>query len=151
MKSALFALVLLATLAGAAYAGCALDAYNKACSGCSFDANGMVDKSCQQGYQSAGTACVSSSYPIMSGKYASGQCPQVDACASELRACTAQFSSGSDKENCQEGSVSVCYSSADECVKQAAIKCGEVEKQCGTPATFLLLIVGSVMLFKRKG
>jgi len=138
-------------LAGLLHAGCAQDAYSKACASCSFDASGKIDKSCQQGYQSSGTACVSSKYPIMAGKYAAGQCPQVDACADELRSCTAQYSTGDDKADCQEGSVAVCYSAADQCTKQAAIKCGEVEQQCpGSAAAFILLIGASLFLY-RKG
>lgn len=133
-------LVLVLALLSVSFAGCALDAYSKACNSCSFDADGKIDQSCSGGYKAGGTACVSTSYPIMSGKYAQGQCPEVDACAAELSSCSAQYSSGNDKEDCQEGSVSVCYSAADQCVKQAAIKCGEVEKQCpGANAGFVVL------------
>lgn len=142
----------LLSFAGMLHAGCAQDAYNEACTYCSFDANGKIDQSCSGGHQAAGTSCVSSLYPIMAGKYATGQCPQVDACASELRSCTAQHSSGNDKADCQEGSLSVCYSAADACMKQAAIKCGEVEKQCPGPSAFILLVLGaSLFYYNKKG
>ncbi|MEW6722180.1 MAG: hypothetical protein AB1324_02880 [Candidatus Micrarchaeota archaeon] len=141
----------LLVLSGVVSAGCALDAYNKACASCQFDSNGKIDKDCQQGYQSSGTACVSTSYPIMAGKYAAGECPQVDACAEELRSCTAQYSSGNDKADCQEGSVSVCYSAADACVRSAARACGEIETQCpGSAAGFALLFAG-IAFVKLRG
>ena len=142
-RNLLLVAIISVVLGSLSFAGSASDAYRKACSSCSFDANGMIDSSCQSGYQSSGTACVSTSYPIMSAKYAKGECSAVDACASELRSCTAQYSGGSDKENCQEGSVGVCYSAADACVKSAAIKCGEIESPCpGSTATFILLLAG---------
>lgn len=149
MRTIVFLLALLAT-SGMAFAGCASDAYRKACASCSFDDNGRIDSSCQQGYQSSGTACVSTSYPIMSAQYAQGKCPGVDACASELRSCTAQYSSGNDKADCQEGSVGVCYAAADQCVKSAAIKCGEIEQQCpGSITVLVLLLLGAAFVSTR--
>jgi hypothetical protein len=124
-------------------ASCSAETYSKVCSSCPFDKDGKVDKSCSDAYQASGTACVSIAYPIMAGKYAQGQCPEVDACADELRACNAQYSSGNDKEDCAEGSKSVCYAAADQCVQTAAIKCGEAEKQCpGSSAGLVLLLLG---------
>ncbi|MEW6749003.1 MAG: hypothetical protein AB1295_04825 [Candidatus Micrarchaeota archaeon] len=143
-------LAILFVLAGAAFAGCALDAYNKACASCSFDDSGKIDRSCQQGYQASGTTCVSTSYPIMSGKYAAGECPKVDACASELRSCTAQYSSGNDREDCAEGSVSVCYAAADVCVRDAAVKCGEITQQCPGSSAGLILLVAGTLFFARR-
>jgi len=143
--------LVLSALAGAVFAGCASEAYQKACASCSFDANGKIDDSCRQGYQSSGTTCTSTSYPIMSAQYAQGKCPQVDACAEELHTCTAQYSSGDDRADCQEGSVAVCYSAADACTRSAAKACGEIEKDCpGSSATFLLLFLGLGIL-KIKG
>jgi len=142
-KGFLITVIGLVLLLPLAFAGCAEDAYRKACTSCTFDANGKIDQSCQNGYQSSGTACVSTSYPIMSGQYAAGKCPQVDACAEELRSCTAQYSSGNDKADCQEGSVGTCYAVADICVNKAAAKCGGIQPQCpGSAATFLLLFGG---------
>lgn len=133
----------LGVFASAAFAGCAYSAYSRACTACTFDTNGKIDPECQSGHQASGTTCVSSTYPIMSAKYAKGECPDVDACASELRSCVAQYSGGSDLENCREGSVGVCYSTADVCVSNAAKKCGEIEAQCpGSSATFILLMLG---------
>jgi hypothetical protein len=97
-----------------------------------------MDRSCSDGYRSSGITCTSTSYPIMSGKYAAGQCPQVDACASELQSCVAQYSSGDERADCQEGSVGVCYSAADQCTRSAARACGEVESPCSAPAFVLM-------------
>ncbi len=145
-----FGLFVVLLFAGVSFAGCASDAYQKACASCSFDANGKIDQSCSSGYKSGGTACVSTSYPIMAGKYAAGQCPQVDVCAAELSSCTAQYSSGNDKADCTEGSVGVCYAGADQCVKSAAIKCGEVEQQCGAPTAMILMALAGALFFSRK-
>jgi len=135
-------------LAPLAFAGCAADAYSKACASCSFDQYGKIDSSCSGGYKASGTACVSASYPIMAAKYADGKCPQVDSCASELQSCVAQYNTGNDKADCQEGSVGVCYAAADQCTKSAAVKCGEIEQQCqGSSAGFILLFAG--LLFVR--
>jgi hypothetical protein len=143
MKPMFVSFGILVLMAGAAFAGCASEAYSKTCASCAFDSNGKVDQSCKGGYQSSGTTCVSASYPIMSAQYAQGKCPQVDSCAEELRSCTAQYSSGNDKADCEEGSTAVCYSAADACVRSAATKCGEIEKQCpGSSAGFILLFAG---------
>ena len=150
MKKAILLLTIL-LFANAGFAGCASDAYHKACASCQFDAGGKIDSSCQGGYQSSGTACVSTSYPIMSAKYAKGECSEVDACAAELRSCTAQYSSGDDKADCSEGSVSVCYSAADQCVKSAAVKCGEIESPCKLPAAiFGMIFFGAGFAMQRK-
>lgn len=137
-------------LAGVSFAGCAYDAYAKACNSCSFDASGKIDQSCSSGYKSGGTACVSASYPIMAAKYAAGECPGVDACASELSSCSSQYASGNDKADCQEGSVGVCYKAADACVQSAAIKCGEVEKECGAPVGMILMALAGALFLSRK-
>ncbi|MFH0884652.1 MAG: hypothetical protein V1861_03000 [Candidatus Micrarchaeota archaeon] len=143
MKFILISVGILVLLSGAAFAGCAAEAYSKTCGSCSFDENGKVDQSCKDGYQSSGTTCVTTKYPIMTVKYAEGKCPAVDSCAEELRSCTAQYSSGNDKEDCQEGSVGICYAAADECVKKAAITCGEIESPCpGASEGFILLFAG---------
>ncbi len=142
MPRIVFALVVL-LVTGAVFAGCAAESYSKACASCPFDENGKVDQSCSGGYKASGTACVSTSYPIMAGKYATGDCPAVDECASELSSCVAQYATGNDKADCQEGSVAICYAAADQCTKQAAIKCGEIESPCsGSAAAFLLLFAG---------
>ncbi len=142
--------LILLFMAPVAFAGCASEAYSKSCASCSFDANGKIDQSCSGGYKASGTACVSTSYPIMAGKYSAGKCPEVDACASELSSCSAQYSSGNDKSDCSEGSVAVCYSAADSCTRSAAAKCGEIESPCSTPAAILLLIAGGAMFYSRR-
>jgi len=143
MRKSITAIGFVILLAGLAFAGCASDAYTKTCASCPFDENGKVDSSCKSGYQSSGTACVSTSYPIMSAQYAQGKCPAVDACADELHSCTAQYSTGNDKADCVEGSASACYAAADICVSKAARGCGEIERQCpGSSAGFILLLLG---------
>lgn len=138
-----FRFVLLAiVLAGSAFAGCAAEAYSKSCASCAFD-NGKMDPACAGGYKASGITCTSASYPIMSAKYAKGECAAVDSCASELSSCIAQYSSGNDQADCSEGSLAICYSAADQCTKSAAVKCGEIETQCpGTSAGLILLFFG---------
>lgn len=131
-------LMLFGLLMGASFAGCAANAYSQSCSSCSFDAGGRMDRSCSDGFRSSGITCTSTSYPIMSGKYAAGQCAQVDACASELQSCVAQYSTGDERADCQEGSVGVCYAAADECTRSAAAACGEVQSPCGAPSFVLM-------------
>jgi len=152
MKTAFVLVLGLLLVAPLAFAGCAADAYSKACASCPFDENGKTDQSCSGGYKASGTACVSASYPIMAAKYADGKCPQVDSCASELSSCVAQYSSGNDRADCQEGSVAICYSAADQCTKSAAVKCGEIESPCpGSSAGLILLLVGVGFLKIRGG
>ena len=140
-------LLLFGLLIGASFAAsCARDAYKKSCASCPFDANGKMDRSCSDGYKQSGIACTSASYPIMSTKYAAGQCPQVDACASELQACVAQYSTGDDRADCEEGAMELCYFSADQCTKNAAVACGEVEERCGPPS-FILMGVLALAVF----
>jgi hypothetical protein len=143
MRKPLIAIGFMMMLAGLAFAGCASDAYSKTCGSCPFDQNGKVDQSCKSGYQSAGTTCVSTSYPIMAAKYAKGECPAVDACADELRACTAEYSTGNDKQDCLEGSTSVCYGAADACTSRAARQCGEIEAPCPGSSAGLILLAGA--------
>ncbi|NYZ77373.1 hypothetical protein H0O02_03595 [Candidatus Micrarchaeota archaeon] len=132
---------------------CSAKSYASACANCQFDANGKIDQSCSNSFRASGISCVSTSYPIMSGKYAAGQCPAVDSCADELSSCAAQYGTGNDKADCQEGSLGVCYAASDECVKRAAMGCGEIESPCpGSSAAFILLLlgVGFVKLTKKE-
>ncbi|MDD5339713.1 MAG: hypothetical protein PHV13_00505 [Candidatus ainarchaeum sp.] len=149
--SKMFAVILVLALVSLAFSmSCAADAYRKACASCPFDENGKTDKSCSGGYQASGTACISAAYPIMAGKYASGECPAVDACASELSSCVAQYSSGNDRADCQEGSVAICYAAADQCTQQAAVKCGEIENPCKAPSFIMLLLLAGAAFYSRK-
>jgi hypothetical protein len=151
MGKTLFALFALLVFGSAAFAAsCSSDAYHKSCASCSFDANGKMDRSCSDGYRASGITCTSTSYPIMSAKYAEGKCPEVDSCASELSACVAQYSSGDERADCAEGSVAVCYAASDSCVQSAAIKCGEVENPCKGPALIMLGLLSVVFIAKRE-
>jgi len=147
MKTIVLILLLVSPLA---FAGCASDAYQKACVSCQFDAQGKIEQSCSGGYKAGGTVCVSTTYPIAAAKYAQGNCSAIDDCASELSACNAQYSTGDDKADCQEGSLGVCYAAADVCVKQAAIKCGEIESPCKAPAVILALLTSTIFLRIRR-
>jgi len=144
--------LLLFSLSSAA-ADCSAKSYAQSCANCQFDTNGKMDAGCYSSYKNSGIRCVSTSYPIASGKYAAGQCSGIDACASELSACQSQYTSGNDKEDCQEGSVAVCYAAADQCVSQAAVKCGEIEQQCpGSSAAIVLpfLLAGFAKLYWKR-
>lgn len=142
-------LVLSFVFAGASFAAsCSVDSYRNACSGCSFDANGKIDKECMNGKKSAGIACVSSSYPRMSIEYAQGKCPQVDECSAQLQSCLSQMGTGNDKADCAEGSSMTCYAISDQCVQKAAGKCPppDPNNPCGLPAALIMLVVGGVFL-----
>jgi hypothetical protein len=149
-KMMIFAILLI--LATGSFAGCAAEAYSKTCASCSFDQYGKVDQSCSNGYKNSGTACVSTSYPLMAAKYAEGKCPQLEACADELRSCTAQYNSGDDKSDCAEGSALICYAAADLCTKSAAAKCNDLEvESCGNPVEiFSFIFAGLVFVKIRK-
>jgi len=146
---ALVGLVLL-FVAPVAFAGCASESYAKSCASCSFDANGKIDQSCMNGYKSSGTACVSTSYPVMAAKYSAGNCSQVDECASQLQSCTAQYSTGNDSADCKEGSMAVCYTIADQCTSSAAGKCSDLESPCKAPEAFILLVLVGALFYSRR-
>lgn len=140
----------LLVFAGMLHAGCAEDAYHKACGACSFDSQGKIDQSCSNGYQASGTACVSSSYPIAAAQYAQGKCPGIDACASQLTACKAQMTSGNDSQDCNEGVMAQCFHEADTCVTKAAADCGEKIPCINAPAAFVLLVGASLFYYNKK-
>lgn len=134
-----------AALAGLALAGCAVTSYAEACSSCSFDASGKMDQGCYAGKRASGVACVSSSYPIMAGKYAAGNCSQLDACTAELNSCISQYKSGNDSADCQEGSLGVCFSAADVCTASAARECSDVPNPCGGSSALIVLGAGALL------
>ena len=141
-------------LSGVTFAGmtCAASAYRDSCAQCPFDSSGKMDKKCYDDKKAAGIACVSGAHAIASTQYAMGKCPGIDACASELQACQAQASSGSDKANCEEGSMATCFAVSDICVDKAALDCGEKPPECKAPAGLILLVVGMAFVgFARKG
>ncbi|MEM4366804.1 MAG: hypothetical protein QW035_01585 [Candidatus Anstonellales archaeon] len=139
--------IILATLVlfQIAFADCAEDAYVQACSSCPFDESGKMDPSCYNAKRSAGTACVSTKYPIMAAKYAAGECHALDLCISELQSCVNKESTGNDRVDCQEGGTRMCYSIADRCAMQAAMKCGEAESICpGSSGLIVLAALGAL-------
>ena len=148
-RTIVFAVLAIFILASLSWAGCAQDAYNKACSSCSFDAQGKIDQSCSSGYQASGTACVSTTYPTAAAEYAAGKCPGIDACASALTSCKASTTSGNDSEDCNDGVMAQCFHEADTCVTKAAADCGEKVPCINAPAAFVLL-VGATLFYKRQ-
>ncbi|MEM4359212.1 MAG: hypothetical protein QXT45_01640 [Candidatus Bilamarchaeaceae archaeon] len=149
-----FLLICIALLAGVGWGvECSIRAYRAACANCPFDTNGKMDQTCYENYKRSGISCISSTYPIMSGKYAAGQCPKVDKCAEGLRACLAEMSSGNDKQDCNDEDVAACYTESDLCIRNAAINCGETETPCSGPSELLLAIlisIGFMKLSERK-
>jgi hypothetical protein len=152
MATMRFILVLVGVLfvCGAVFAGCAQDAYNKACASCSFDSQGKMDQQCYQGYQASGTACVSTTYPTAAAEYAAGKCPGIDTCASALQACKAQTASGNDSEDCNDGVMAQCFHEADSCVTKAAANCGEKIPCINAPASFVLVVGASLFYYNKK-
>jgi hypothetical protein len=146
--------IALLLFSGVAFAGmtCAADAYRNSCSSCTFDANGKMDQACYNEKKSAGIGCVSAAHIIASTAYAQGKCPGIDTCASQLSACQAQVGTGSDKENCNEGSMAMCFATSDICVDRAALDCGERPPECKAPAALIMLVGGLAFVgFSRKG
>lgn len=135
-------LVLAFSAAAFAATSCSANAYRDSCSQCSFDASGRMDSSCSSAKQAGGVACLTGAYPVTYTKYAAGNCSGIDDCISELNTCKAQYSSGNDSEDCREGSVSVCFAAADQCVNRVAATCEGVENPCG--GTTALIILGGI-------
>jgi len=151
MGKYLITLICLFALASGLFAAeCAAGAYAKACSSCTFDANGKMDQACYGGYKASGLSCISAKYPITAAKYSQGKCPQFEGCISDLSSCTAQYSSGNDKADCAEGSVAVCFASADACAKSAAVKCEGIESPCGAPAALILSVIVGMAFVRRQ-
>ena len=123
---------------------CAANAYQDACAHCSFDANGKMDQSCYQAKQAAGTACISTSYPIAAAKYAEGNCTDIDTCASELTACKAKYATGNDSQDCDIGAMRTCFNDADVCVYKAAQLCETGGISVCPTAAMAIIVVGIV-------
>ena len=123
---ALKALVLLVfVFSGSVFAiSCAQDAYRKSCANCPFDnETGKMDTACYKNYQSGGTGCVASSFPIAAMQYSKGNCSGIDACAEMLTACKAGYTLDNDKMDCEGQGVPSCFADADKCVENAAKAC----------------------------
>ncbi|MCC7569780.1 hypothetical protein KO465_00355 [Candidatus Micrarchaeota archaeon] len=131
-----------------ATSGCSERVYRNACANCQFDVNGKIDSACSENYKQSGITCVSTTYPIMSAKYAAGECPAVGTCSSQLQSCIAQMQSGNDKQDCSEGSVGMCYATADLCIQKASNTCAEIvpPNPCWGSTSLILLIGGLVFV-----
>lgn len=125
----------------AIYAGCSESSYLSGCSSCQFNnATKKFDRTCTDGKKNEGIACLSTSYPVAMNNYRAGNCSMVDECISDLNRCTASVSSGDEKADCAEGSMTTCYATADICFKQAAGKCSDLAPpKCDTPAGLVIV------------
>jgi hypothetical protein len=56
----------------------------------------------------------------------------VQHCIDALNSCVARYKSGNDKEDCQDGSVSVCFAASDLCMERAAGQCEGIQNPCGS-------------------
>jgi hypothetical protein len=147
-RTMMFAVLALIALVSVSSAGCAATAYQQACRMCNFDAQGKMNQTCFQGYQTSGTACVSTSYPVAAAKYAAGQCPEIDKCTNTLQTCKASVTSGNDSQDCQEGLVAQCFQDADKCMAGAAVDCGDKNPCASAPAGVVLL--GATFYYGKK-
>jgi len=134
-------------LAGVMFAGCSESAYLSGCAECKFDnVSKKFDSSCTGAKKSSGIACLSTSYPVAMANYQKGNCSMVDECISDLNRCTASVSSGNDKEDCAEGSMTTCYATMDICLKSAAGKCSNLDPPtCGAPAGLVIIAGGAAL------
>jgi hypothetical protein len=92
-----------------------------------------MDKACWKSYEDDGKSALALAYPIMSGKYAFGSCPQMDTCISRLSACKAAATSGSDLKDCSSTAVNNCFMMGDVCIEAANKVCaeGKTEDEAG--------------------
>ncbi|GEM_PF-2352377 len=129
------------------FAGCSEGAYLSGCSSCAFDnATKKFDRSCTDAKKSEGTACLATSYPVAMNNYRNGNCSMVDECISQLNSCTASVSSGNEKADCEEGSMTTCYATADICFRQAAGKCSALEPpKCDAPIGIIIVAGGAAL------
>ncbi len=137
-------LLVLASFAWADTASCSADSFREACANCQFDANGKMNEECWKGYQQNGVGCIAKEYPATSVVYSQGNCPEIDRCASQLKACVSASPTFSDKEDCSNTEVRDCYWYSDQCVKEAQYKCDPigVDSICSTILLPLLLAFG---------
>ena len=138
-------LLLFSSFVRADTAPCSQDSFRQACTSCPFDANGKMDQKCWEKYQQQGTSCIAKEYPVTSGMYSQGNCPEIDACANNLKVCVAAAPTLSDKEDCSSIPVMDCYWYADQCVKAAEHKCNPLNIQGCFPTVILLFSLVSVV------
>lgn len=136
MKAALvLGLLAIFVMAGAANAAadCASGPFIKACSACTFDANGKMNQACWKSYESEGQTCLATSYPMMALKYGLTGCAQLDTCVQRLSACKEAHKSGSDAADCNNAAMINCFTVADNCAERASAVCadGKTEEETG--------------------
>jgi len=102
---------------------CSTQAYTRQCTECGFDSNGKSNQACQDMHQNKGKACVGTTYPGASAKYALGMCPAVDACVNQLKGCVALKCPGSDLDDCKSFACRSCFEESDRCIARAAKDC----------------------------
>lgn len=132
---AVFGIVLMILIAGAANAAaaCASGPFLKACSACTFDANGKMNEACWKSYESEGQTCLATSYPMMALKYQFSGCEQLDTCVQRLSACKEAWKSGSDAVDCKSAGMINCFIVGDTCAERASAICadGKTENETG--------------------
>ena len=106
-----------------ASSGCSTSAFDTACKSCSFSDSGQIDANCKDGYQTTGKTCLMAAYPLAAEEYASGDCPEIDACINKFNACVDSKCPGTDKEDCSNYYCMICYNDGDVCLDEAAQKC----------------------------
>src|SRR5512137_1691185 len=79
---------------------CAYKGYVQACECGEFDEKGTMSDKCFARGKAGSIACLTTTYPIMSGKYYAGECPTMDVCIQTLQACINVNCPGTDKEDC---------------------------------------------------
>jgi hypothetical protein len=136
MNVRLFILVVFAALflSGLSFAAtCSYDAFIQSCAQCPFDAYGKMNETCSDSFQTDAKTCLGKEYPIMSGKYLFGQCPQIDECVSKLTACKDANRPGSNKDECSNQGSKNCFVMADQCAVAANKICseGKTEEEAG--------------------
>lgn len=132
---AVLGLIFIIIMAGAASAAaaCASEPFAKACSACTFDANGKMNQACWKSYESEGQTCLATSYPMMALKYQFSGCEQLDTCVQRLSACKEVWKSGSDAVDCKSVGMINCFKTADICAERANAVCadGKTEQEAG--------------------
>lgn len=144
-----FGLLIVASMSTA---GCAASAYQQACAQCTFDANGKMDKACYDSKISSATTCYMTKEPEISAKYFAGQCKNIDRCINIMKSCQATKTTGNDRLDCQQGTVSSCFVNADACFNKQIRSCEDEQlpiQLCPTSFMFLGICVGFVYLQKK--